>query len=206
MNVLSEILSSRTRAEIFRLLFSGMEKELHVREIQRRSGLNDSTIRQELSKLVRLDLISGRKDSNRIYYRANRQSPLYPEIRNLVLKTAGLVDVFRDALQDPRVQLAFVFGSVAGGKETAGSDVDLFIIGDIGFRGLSELLSGISEEIGREINPHVMNSAEFQNRVETGEHFVSRILESPKIFIVGTEYDLETMGRKRMAKGPPNER
>ena len=195
MNVLNEILSSRTRAEIFRLLFSGIETELHVREIQRRSGLNDSTIRQELSKLVRLHLINGRKDSNRIYYSANRQNPLYPEIRNLVLKTAGLVDVFRDALQDPRVQLAFVFGSIAKGKETTGSDVDLFVIGDMGFRGLSELLSGISEKIGREINPHVMNSAEYQNRVETDEHFISHVLESPKIFIVGTEYDLEAMGR-----------
>ena len=195
MDALSEILSSRSRAAIFKLLFSGMEKELHVREIQRRSTLNDSTIRQELRKLVRLDLVKGRKDSNRIYYRANKENPLYPELRNLVIKTTGVADVLREALRDGRIQLAFVFGSIAGGEETAGSDVDLLVIGEIGFRDLSELLSGSSEEIGREINPYVMKKDEYRKRVKSSEHFISHILKSPKIFIVGTDHDLEAMGR-----------
>jgi len=195
MDALSEILSSRSRAAIFKLLFSGMEKELHVREIQRRSTLNDSTIRQELRKLVRLDLVKGRKDSNRIYYRANKENPLYPELRNLVIKTTGVADVLREALRDGRIQLAFVFGSIAGGEETAGSDVDLLVIGEIGFRSLSELLSGVSEKIGREINPYVMKKDEYRKRVKAGEHFISHILESPKIFIVGADHDLEAMVR-----------
>ena len=195
MDALSEILSSRSRAAVFKLLFSGMEKELHVREIQRRSNLNDSTIRQELRKLVRLDLVKGRKDSNRIYYTANRENPLYPEIRNLVIKTTGVVNVLREAIGDKGVQVAFVFGSIAGGEEKAGSDVDLIVIGEIGFRNLSERLSGCSEQIGREINPHVMNENEYRKRVKSGEHFISQILKSPKIFAVGTEHELEAMGR-----------
>ncbi len=194
MDALSEILSSRSRAAVFRLLFSGIEKELHVREIQRRSTLNDSTIRQELKKLVRLDLVKGRKDSNRIYYRANKKNPLYRELRNLVIKTTGVADVLRGALRDGRIHVAFVFGSIAGGEVSAGSDVDLFVIGEIGFRGLSELLSGVSEEIGREINPYVMNKDEYRKRVKSGEHFISHILKSPKIFIVGADHDLEAMG------------
>ena len=90
--MLSILLSSRARAEIFRLLFSGLEEELHVREIQRRSGLNDSTIRQELRKLVGLDLIRGRKDSNRIYYSAVKENPIYQDIQSLVIKTSGIID------------------------------------------------------------------------------------------------------------------
>ena len=195
MNQLSEILSSRTRAEIFRLLFGTVEEELHLREIQRRSGLNESTIRQELRKLVRLDLVKRRRDSNRVYYKAHKSSPLYPELRNLVLKTAGLTDVLRNALQDERIQVAFVFGSIADGKEAANSDVDLFVIGQLGLRAISELLSGISEKIGREINPHVMSVNAFRKRIETGEHFISRVIESPKLFILGTENDLNAMGR-----------
>lgn len=195
MNQLSEILSSRTRAEIFRLLFGTVEEELHLREIQRRSGLNESTIRQELRKLVRLDLVKRRKDSNRVYYKARKSNPLYPELRNLVLKTVGLTDVLRSALQDERIQVAFVFGSIADGKETADSDVDLFVIGQLGLRGISELLSGISEKIGREINSHVMSVNAFRKRIETGEHFISRVIESPKLFILGTENDLNAMGR-----------
>jgi len=195
MNTLSEILSSRTRAEIFKLLFGVAENELHVRELQRRSGLNDSSIRQELRKLERLDLVQRRKDSNRVYYQAKKDHPLYQDIHHLVLKTSGLVDVLRSVLQDKRIQLAFVFGSIAKLEEKATSDVDLMVIGDIGLRSLATLLSGVSEKIGREINPHTFDDGEFQKRVEKGEHFISGVLNSPKIFIIGSEHDLEAMGK-----------
>ncbi|EFK07885.1 putative toxin-antitoxin system, toxin component [delta proteobacterium NaphS2] len=195
-------MSSRARAAVFRLLFLDTEKELHVRELQRRSRLNDSTIRQELKKLVRLDLVKGRKDSNRIYYRASRDHPLYPEIRNLVIKTNGIAEVLGNAMMDERIHIAFVFGSIATGDERGDSDVDLFVIGDIGFRALSERLSDCSEKIEREINPYVMTEDEYEKRIRSEEHFISRVMKSPKIFIVGTENDLETMALQRLAKSP----
>jgi len=195
MNRLAELLSSRARAEIFRLLFSGTGEELHVREIERRSGLNDSTLRQELRKLVRLDLVQSRRDSNRVYYRAKTESPLYPEIRNLVLKTSGLSDVLKSALTDKRIRVAFVFGSIARGEERAGSDVDLMVIGQLGLRDLSRLLSGIEEKIGREVNPHVLHEEEFQKRIRAKEHFVSSVMEAPKLFVIGSQRELEAMGR-----------
>ena len=195
MNRLAGLLSSRARAEIFRLLLSGTGEELHVREIERRSGLNDSTIRQELTKLVRLDLVQSRRDSNRVYYRAKTENPLYPEIRNLVLKTSGLADVLKSALVDKRIRVAFVFGSIARGDETATSDIDLMVIGQLGLRDLSRLLSGIQEKIGREVNPYVLKEEELRKRVRAKEHFVSSVLESPKIFIVGSHHELEAMGR-----------
>lgn len=195
MNRLTELLSSRARAEIFRLLFGRMGEELHVREIERRSGLNDSTLRQELRKLVRLDLLQSRRDSNRVYYRAKTENPLYPEIRNLVLKTSGLSDVLKSALMDTRIQMAFVFGSIACGEEKAGSDVDLMVIGQLGLRDLSRLLSGIGEKIGREVNPHVLREEEFRKRIRAKDHFVSSVMEAPKIFIIGSQRELEAMGR-----------
>jgi len=195
MNRLAEILSSRARAEIFRLLLSGTGEELHVREIERRSGLNDSTLRQELRKLVRLDLVQSRRDSNRVYYRAKTENPLYPEIRNLVLKTSGLSDVLKSALMDKRIRVAFVFGSIAHGDEKAGSDVDLMVIGQLGLRDLSRLLSGIEEKIGREVNPHVLREEEFRKRIRAKEHFISSMMETPKIFLIGSQNELEAMGR-----------
>jgi predicted nucleotidyltransferase len=194
MNKLAEILSSRARAEIFRLLFRGANEEFHVREIQRRSGLNDRTIRQELQKLVRLDLIKGRRDGNRIYYGANRENSLYADIRNVVLKTIGLADALKDALKDDRIRIVFVFGSIAKGEEKAESDVDLMVIGDLGLRHLTKLLSGVSEKIGREINPHVLAENEFQKRIESKEHFIANVLKSPKIFIIGSDSDLKALG------------
>ena len=191
MNLLAEILSSKIRSEIFRMLFGVNAEALHMREIERRSGLSIGTIQQELKKLVRLDLIKERKDGNRLYYEANREHPIYPDIRNLVLKTVGLADFFREALKtNPNIRLAFVFGSIARHEEKDKSDVDLMIIGDIGMRQLTGLLSGVSGQIGREINPHILHIKEFLKRKSGKDHFLIHVLESPKIFIIGNENEL----------------
>ena len=125
MGTLSDILSSRVRAEIFRLLFGLDEKEVHLREMERQASLSLGTIRQDLQKLVKLDLVTSRRDGNRLYYRANTGHPLYPDIRKLVLKTAGLVEIFKSVLDRDGVEVAFVFGSLASSRERAASDVDL---------------------------------------------------------------------------------
>ncbi len=193
MDTLSKILSSRTRASIFKLLFGTREEELHVREIQRRSQLNDSTIRQELTKLLELDLVIDRRDSNRVYYRANKSNPLYQEIHNLVLKSDGLIDMLRDALNDKRIKLAFIFGSISEGRESSESDVDLFVIGSLGMRNMASLLSGTADKIGREINSHVMSESEILKRYKEKDHFINSVIKSKKLFITGNEDDLRAM-------------
>jgi predicted nucleotidyltransferase len=194
MSVLHEILSSRVRSEIFRLLFGASDRQLHIREMERRTGLSVATVRQELQKLLRMQLVEAQRSGNRLYYRVNKDHPLYPDIRNMVLKTSGMVDILRDALDKEGVMIAFVFGSVASNQEGAASDVDLMVIGDVGLRTLSGWLSGVSEQIGREINPHVMNGNEFRKRLLSHDHFLTRVLESEKLFIKGSEHDLEARG------------
>lgn len=194
MSLLSEILSSKIRADIFRLLFGLSDMELYMREIERRSGYAIGTIQAELKKLLRLDLVTSRRDGNRLYYRANKDHPLYSDIRRIVLKTTGLVEVLRNSLkQDSRIDIAFVFGSIAREEEKSGSDIDIVVIGSLGLRKLSGLLSGVPEQIGREINPHVFSVKEFKNRIAQKEHFISQVVYEPKIFIIGSENELETM-------------
>ena len=195
MGTLANILSSRVRAELFRLLFGLDEKELHLRELERQAGLSLGTIRQDLQKLLKLDLVEARRDGNRLYYRANTEHPLYPEIHKMVLKTAGLVDLFKIALDRNGVRVAFIFGSLVTGREKAVSDVDLMVIGAVSLRALSGWLSGVTEQIGREINPHTMKVEEFQRRLKKGDHFLSNVLKAPKLFIVGNENDLAAMGQ-----------
>jgi predicted nucleotidyltransferase len=134
------------------------------------------------------------KDGNRVYYRANTTHPLYPDIRNLVLKTSGLADVVKDAIGNEKdIRIAFVFGSLARQQEKANSDVDLMVVGDIGLRKLTGLLMDVSGKICREINPHVFSEKEFIKRKKEQDHFLNQVLESPKIFIVGTENELAEM-------------
>ena len=194
MNTLAELLSSRVKAEIFRLLFGAAPRELHGREIERQSGLADGTVRQELKRLSRLGVVESRPNGNRTYYRANTRHPLYPDLRNLVLKTDGLVEVLRAALASPDIQLAFVFGSLAAGTAQAESDIDLMVIGSLSLRQLGKLLSGVATRVGREINPHVLTSEEFMRRQQARDHFLSTVLAAPKLFVTGGEDELTTMG------------
>ena len=195
MNTLAHILSSRVRAGVFQLLFGLVKTEIHVRELARRSGFSEASLRQEMRKLKRLGLVDDRRSGNRIYFRANRDHPLYPDIHQLVIKTVGLVDILSAAIDKADIAVAFVFGSIAQSKEVAHSDVDLMVIGRIGLRKLTSLLSGVSEKIGREINPHVMTEDEYRDRVKSEDHFVKNVLAGPKLFIIGTEDDFEAMGK-----------
>ena len=194
MSLLSEILSSKVRAEVFRLLFGLNEKALHVREIERRSGFAIGTVQSEMKKLYKLNLVLKKRDGNRLYYRANRKHPIFSDIHALVVKTVGLLDVLKDALiGEKAIRAAFIFGSIAEGSEKADSDIDLLVIGEIGLRSLSRLLQGLTEEFGREINPYVLAPEEFSLRKSENEHFLSQVLISPKLFIIGDKDDLETM-------------
>jgi len=163
MSALDTILVSKTRADIFRLLFGLSSKPLYLREMERLAGVTVRILQQELKALTAAGLIVCRKDGNRTYYEPNKSHPLYNDLRNIVLKTSGLGDVLRAALQSDLIDYAFVFGSVARGEEGAESDVDLMVIGSLGLRKLSGLLSGVNETVGREINPHVFSGVSSKN-------------------------------------------
>jgi DNA-binding transcriptional ArsR family regulator len=195
MNTLTIFLSSRVKAEILRLLFGAAVRELHVRELERQTHLAVSTVRQELKRLIRVGVIMERRDGNRTYYRANTEHPLYPDLRNLVLKTSGLVEVVQQALKHPGIRVAFVFGSLAGGMEKAHSDVDLMVIGDIGLREVGGLLTHVTADVGREVSPHVFKVEEFARRKKAHDHFLTTVLAAPKLFVIGDEHELAGLGQ-----------
>ena len=151
MNILTEILSSRVRSEIFRILFGTDVQEYHLREIQRRSKLAIGTVQQETTKLEKLGLIIREQDGNRTYYKANKAHPLYREIHNIVLKTIGLTDILRTSLSIDAIKFAFIFGSFASGTEKPESNIDVFIIGEIGLKTVSKVLKEPSLKIGRKL-------------------------------------------------------
>lgn len=157
------------------------------------------SVEEELDKLENLELVISSRDGNRCYYSANKAHPLYPDLRNIVLKTAGLSDVLRAALKSEKIEFAFVFGSLAQSTERAESDVDLMIIGQIGQRELAPRLRGLTERIGREINPHIFSRDEFARRAASRDHFLSEVLARRKIFIIGKESEFGDMARQWVA-------
>ena len=153
-----------------------------------------------MRKLRRLDLVAARRAGNRLYFSANQEHPLYPEIHGLVLKTNGLADVINSAFEDTKIDVAFVFGSMVEGDAAANSDVDLMVVSALSLRELSGSLLGATETIGREINIHVLTAAEYRKRVTRGDHFVTHVLGGPKLFVVGSQRDLETVAGVRLAQ------
>lgn len=187
---LLQILFPQVRAEVLRLLFADETRELHLRELTRQSGLSLGTLQTEVEKLRAADLLLSRRDGNRLYFRANAAHPLFADLRQLVLKTAGLREVLADALRDvPGIELAFVFGSLAAGTGKAGSDVDLLVIGDAGLRALAPRLRPAAERLGREINPVTMTAAEFI-RDRTKKPFLRDVLAKDKLFLKGNSDEL----------------
>ncbi len=114
----------------------------------------------------------------------------------LILRiTPLLTEAFRSKEVSPQdVLVVFIFGSVARSEEKAESDIDLMVIGKIGLRKVSHILSGITEKLGREINPHVLTPQDFKKKISNQEHFLTQVMDTKKIFIIGSENELKAMG------------
>lgn len=192
---LLDIVFPKVRAEVLRLLFSHGQTELHLRELTRQSGLSLGTVQEELEKLLKADLLVSRRDGNRRYYRANKNHPVFPDLQQLVLKTAGLGDVLERALAPIKgVDIAFIFGSLAANTGTASSDVDLMVIGSAGLRALAPGLRKASQTIGREINPHTYTPADWRKKRRAKDAFLNNVMTSEKLFVKGSADELARLG------------
>lgn len=192
--MLLSVLFPRVRAEVLRLLFADASRELHLRDLTRQSGLGLGTVQGELAKLSQFDLVTSRRDGNRRYFRANAGHPLFTDLQQLVLKTAGLRDVLAGALAGMAgVEVAFVFGSLAADAGKAASDVDLLVIGDVSLRKLAPVLRVSGEKLGREINPVTMSVAEFA-KGRANNPFLVDVLGKPKLFVKGGPDELARLG------------
>lgn len=197
-----EILFGAYRRKILALLLMRPDERFHVREIARLTDIPAGSLHRELKLLAEGDLLTRTKSGNQVYYQANRDCQIYPDLAGLFRKTAGLADVIREALaplQD-RVVVAFIFGSVAQGRERTGSDVDLFVIGPVSFADVVGALAETHHQLGREINPVIMSHAEFRSKLD--DPFVARVMAEKKIFVRGDEHDLGKLAAKLAADRP----
>lgn len=183
--MLSELFTSDSRAEIMRILFDGEGKEHYLREMEKLTHIQINSLQKEVKHLSKIDLIKARKDGNRIYYKANTENPIYADLVSIVEKTVGVVSLLKEKLNDDKIECAFVFGSMASNKEKATSDIDLIVVGDLGMRALTKLLSGLQEKLGREINPHIYTKDEFKKRIKSKDHFVTSVLKEEIKPIIG---------------------
>jgi len=186
--VLQALFSSRVRVELLTHFFTHPGERFYARGLAKQMGEHYNAVWQELGNLERLGLLIGEQDANIKYYRLNPDFPLYPELKRIILKTAGLGQVLRDTLTHlGEVEFAFIFGSVAADQEDMLSDVDLMLVGEVNLLELSGVVAQLEEQIGREINYLILTPAELSQRLGDGEPFIQNVLAGPKIMLIGAE-------------------
>jgi uncharacterized protein len=200
---LAHVLFGKGRGAILALLYGHPDQSFYYRQITRQlNGISVGALQRELGTLSRLGLINRSTVGNQVFYRANRNHPVFPELRALVAKTVGAIEVLRSALAPmaDRISLAFIYGSMARQDEKAESDIDLLIIGRVTLEDLLTRMGDVEASLGRAVNPTVYSVVEFKTKLASGNHFLNSVVRGDKLFLVGDEDELGNMGGVRLAQ------
>ncbi len=187
-----DALLPKTRQGILAATLVQPEKAWYASELAQRLGVPSSSLQRELHDLTEAGILKTHKQGRMVYYQANRESPVFPDLRGLLLKTAGLVDVLAQALKPvaSKVTTAFVYGSIAAGSEASDSDIDLMVLGEVSPQDLALPLRRARESLGREINPTVYTQPEFERKRAAKDHFLSQVLDKPRLLVLGIKDEL----------------
>jgi predicted nucleotidyltransferase len=196
---LSALFFPASRRDVLNLLLFRAEGPLHGREISRRVALSSGNVIRELNRLAASGLLTRQKQGNQTLYAINKACPIVEEVAGILRKTSGLADVLAEALAPlaKKIQAAFIFGSFARGKEVAGSDVDVLVIGTVDLGAVIDVLHAAQQELLREINPKVFSVKEWRAKLAAKDPFIVDVLAKPKIFLMGDRDELEELGRRK---------
>ena len=176
--------SSDVRREILRRFFGRPGVVRHPRELARELRRSPTIVARELDRLERAGILISERIGRTRRYRVDDMSPIAAEVRSLVQKTIGIEARLRDALSGlVGVRQAFVYGSYARGDDRPASDLDLFVVGDIDQEDLTERLSRVESDLGRDVNVVSYSPAEL-NRIRDQDSFVQAVLDGPKMWLV----------------------
>lgn len=189
--MLTDLIISRVRVKILQLFFLNPGKMSHVREIVRRTDEEINAVRRELSHLEKVGLMTKEHRANRLFYSTRRDYPLYFDLLELVVKTAGMGgDIIKNRVRLGKVKFAMISGEFARGKFKGGSSVDLLVVGKIVLPELSQIVKEEEVRREREINYTVMSEEEYEFRKKRRDPFVLEILRGSRILVIGDEEEL----------------
>ena len=195
---IADALFSNTQQKLLSALLLNSRERAYASELSKRFGVKPSTLQRDLARLTSAGILKMTRNGNRTYYQADEECPVFPELRSLLIKTAGVVDTLRAQLAPiaSRINLAAVYGSIASGVETSRSDIDLLLIGSVKMIDLSPLLEQATSNLGRQINPSLYTSKEFSQKAHHS-HFVKSLLAKTLLFVLGSKSDLETIAERK---------
>ena len=189
------VLFTNTQQRVLACLFGQPKRSYFANELINLTGAGSGAVQRELKRLSESGLVTSEMRGNQRHFQANPHSPIFQELTQIVQKTFGLAQPVREAIAPYResIQSAFIFGSIAKKEDTASSDIDLFVISDtLSCADLVNQLLATEVRLGRGINTTIYTADDVRQRLQDGNAFLKRILEQPKIWIIGHESDLPT--------------
>jgi len=190
---LADALFSATQQRVLGLLFGQPERSFYATELIGLAGGGSGGVQRELARLEQSGLVTVRRIGNQKHYQANPKSPIFEELRNIAFKTIGLAEPLRKALAPlaSQIHAAFVYGSVAKRQDTAASDIDLMVVSDsLTYADIFGALEVVGTQLARPVNPTVYTRQEFAKRIKEGNAFMTRLLDQPKLWLIGAEHDI----------------
>jgi predicted nucleotidyltransferase len=197
-----------TRQAVLRLLFGHADRRFYQRQIIGSLRLGSGTVQRELERLVGAGILTRSVEGRQTYFQSNRECAVFEELHGLIRKTFGIAEALRAGLAAlaAQIQLAFIYGSVVTGAETAGSDVDVMVVGErVSVQDVVSALADAQRGLGREVNPSVYRTEEFCRKLAQAHHFLSSVVSGPKIFLIGDENELAGLAPIRVAQGAQDE-
>ena len=198
-----DLLFGQTRGRVLALLYGAPDETLFVRQIARQVETSVGTVQRELNLLADAGLIKRFTVGNQVFYQANQEHPEYPELRALLAKTTGVFQMLKTALAPlaARINLAFVYGSVARGEEKATSDIDLMVIGAVSLDEVLDAVGPVEKQLRRPVNPTIYSLEDVRARLREGNHFLQSLQKSKKVFLIGDEDEFRKAGTTRVVQG-----
>lgn len=201
---LADVLFGKARGAVLAQLYGHPDQSFYYRQLARHlATVSPGTLQRELDTLSELGLVNRATSGKQVFYSANRSHPVFPELRALVAKTVGAIEVLGSALSKiaDRVVIAFVYGSVARQEEKAESDIDLMVVGAATLEDVLGAVGDVERSLGRAVNPTVYSQREFKTKFASGNHFLTSVLRGKKVFLIGGEDELRRVGGIRLAEG-----
>lgn len=179
-NTLTSLFSSAIRAEVLALLLNNPEEKFYVREIATLVRKNPSGVKRELDNLEKMGILTSKKVANLKYFQAEKKSPLFAELKNLIAKSLGIHGALKALLKTSNVKIAFIYGPYAESEDA--DTVNLLIVGAYS---LPETIRDIEEKFGKKVHITVIDENDFKSRKESGEAELEKLLSGNKIMLMG---------------------
>jgi predicted nucleotidyltransferase len=197
MNPFIKLFPNPSLVDVLAIFLTRPDEEFYQSYVVESTGYALIQVQRALKRLEIIGLIEKTKSGNRLYYKANQRHPAFQDIKNALFKTVLLGDLLKKSLESisKHIKFGFIYGSFASGKESASSDIDLFIVGELGIRDIANILSDSGRKLEREINPTVYSEKEFKKKIKEKNPFIKEVLNKPKIWLMGNESEFKKMDK-----------